>query len=391
MLRILHAADVHLGVRRYGTPVPPSGINSRILDFAGTLGRAVKEANDKADLLVLAGDTFDNRRPGPEELAALTAALSVRQTPVVIIPGNHDGMTTIGDPATHALNWMAAADLPGVYVLTGAGWHTIHATWGSLHVFALPYPHKRAFDSVLRDLPIDERPNEAARRLESAIATLAVREPGGIGIAVAHLSTLGAGLTETTSMRMGWDVAVRPETFDIFDATLLGHVHRQQQVAENAWYAGSPEYMDFGEVTQTKGFLLWEVEAGQKPVVTSIPSGARPMVRMAATCTRERIHVINPDAPDLPDVAGAIVRLDVTGTERPNPADLAALVRAVRDRGAAFVQTKVDVAGQVVRGEIRVDAEDDIIETLGRWLSTNGHPEEPALTAGKELVAALAD
>jgi DNA repair exonuclease SbcCD nuclease subunit len=190
-------------------------------------------------------------------------------------------------------------------------------------------------------------------------------------------------------MKMGWDVAIRPDVFRSVDAALLGHIHRQQQVAPNAWYAGSPEYLDFGEATQTKGFLLWDVQPGRLPVVTPMPSGARPMrVVHVGTTGGGGLAIMEP-GPRI-DIDGAIVRLDADCATRPAPADLALIVRWAREAGASHVEVHVTVAEQA-KAKISLDAEGDLVETLARWLSAKGYPEEPALSAGITLAASLGD
>ena len=41
-----------------------------------------------------------------------------------------------------------------------------------------------------------------------------------------------------------------------FDYIALGHYHNQVQIAENAWYSGSTEYLTYGEIRDTKGGLV---------------------------------------------------------------------------------------------------------------------------------------
>jgi DNA repair exonuclease SbcCD nuclease subunit len=41
-----------------------------------------------------------------------------------------------------------------------------------------------------------------------------------------------------------------------FDYIALGHYHNQVQIAENAWYSGSTEYLTYGEIRDTKGGLI---------------------------------------------------------------------------------------------------------------------------------------
>ncbi len=49
---------------------------------------------------------------------------------------------------------------------------------------------------------------------------------------------------------------------DRFDYIALGHFHGQVQVADNAWYSGSLEYCNYGEITETKGGLAVDLETG---------------------------------------------------------------------------------------------------------------------------------
>ena len=49
---------------------------------------------------------------------------------------------------------------------------------------------------------------------------------------------------------------------DRFDYIALGHYHGQVRVAENAWYSGSLEYCNYGEIDDKKGGLLVNLAAG---------------------------------------------------------------------------------------------------------------------------------
>jgi DNA repair exonuclease SbcCD nuclease subunit len=76
-VRLLHTSDVHLG------PSDP--------DAADVLARVVDLAlAESVDLVLVAGDLFDNPRV-PDETVELAAAELQRLTmPVVVLPGNHD-------------------------------------------------------------------------------------------------------------------------------------------------------------------------------------------------------------------------------------------------------------------------------------------------------------
>lgn len=389
-MRLLHCADLHLGVTRYGYPTPTG--NSRIADFAATARLVVDVAKEeRADAVLFAGDTFNSRRPGPEELAAIARVLSDLSSlgiRTVVLPGNHDGMTTIGDPTTHALLWLRHLDLPLVDVLTRPGPYTVSTRSGPFRVFALPYPHKRALDKELGDMPYEERVEETGRRLEQAILTLGLREEGMPNVFLGHLSVAGASLGSEASMRFGWDVIIRPDVLGRFDYAALGHIHKQQQVGEKAWYAGAPEYIDFGEATQEKGFLLAEVTEGYAPKVQHIPSDCRRM----RTIDAEQ----QPDGRLVASVkeswAHAIVKVTIhCQYERPSAKTVADLIRVVRAGGASFVKTDtvLDLPGGATRQPI--DAATETSEALRQWLVANGQPEEPTLTVGRDMVASLSD
>ena len=53
-----------------------------------------------------------------------------------------------------------------------------------------------------------------------------------------------------------------------YDYVALGHDHHQRRQSKGAWYAGSPERWRFDEIRHDKGFLVIDIEAGSKPVVT---------------------------------------------------------------------------------------------------------------------------
>jgi exonuclease SbcD len=384
-VRLLHTADLHLGLTRYGTSTGAG--NTRVLDFRATLDRLVNEAiSHGAAVVVLAGDTFNSRRESPEDRAAFTRAirrLTEAGITVIIVPGNHDGMTTVGDEGSHALRYLAELALPGVHVMTRPEIIDVQTGAGPLSLTALPYPHKRAFDEPLRHLDPDERVLEAGRRLERAIATLAESLSGDAPrLFVGHLTVGGSTAGSEVSMKFTWDVAIRGDVLAPWDYGALGHIHRRQPIpGTNAHYAGSPEYIDFAEVNDPKGFLLVDVIRGRKPTVQHITSGARPMQVVTLHDVEQALRAEQVILP------GAIVKLIVDTGGRPKPSALNALVARARGQGASFV--KLDVVRPAAAPEQRLPVEGlDVLEATRAYLVAKGHPEEPAMTAARQLVAA---
>ena len=89
MIRILHAADLHLDSPF--ASMRPDQAAARRQEQRELLFELVRRCNAlDCDLLLLAGDLFDSERVFPETLTALRRALSGCRAPVFIAPGNHD-------------------------------------------------------------------------------------------------------------------------------------------------------------------------------------------------------------------------------------------------------------------------------------------------------------
>jgi DNA repair exonuclease SbcCD nuclease subunit len=80
---IAHSSDLHVD----------EGFTARVYDGDGTagLGRVLATARAaRADVLLLAGDTFDNNRVGAATLDRVAGMLADAEMAVVVLPGNHD-------------------------------------------------------------------------------------------------------------------------------------------------------------------------------------------------------------------------------------------------------------------------------------------------------------
>lgn len=91
-LRVLHTADVHLGSDAYGRPEDRATHAERERQlFVRIVDRALA---DQVDLLLIAGDLFDHNRVSDDTVRFVQAELDRLRQPVVILPGNHDCLTT---------------------------------------------------------------------------------------------------------------------------------------------------------------------------------------------------------------------------------------------------------------------------------------------------------
>jgi len=92
-LRLLHIADIHLGIKALGFSDRADDLRRRLQSaFTNSLQIAAERA---CDLVLIAGDLFDSNRVGRRTLSAAISALrdllaAADQTHICLIPGNHD-------------------------------------------------------------------------------------------------------------------------------------------------------------------------------------------------------------------------------------------------------------------------------------------------------------
>jgi len=92
-MKILHVADTHLGYSAY-RKATDDGINRREMDVYNAFEQFVDYAVDiKPDIIIHAGDLFDNVRPNNRAISFAVDQLnrlSKKQIPTVLIAGNHE-------------------------------------------------------------------------------------------------------------------------------------------------------------------------------------------------------------------------------------------------------------------------------------------------------------
>ena len=391
-MRALHVADTHLGRTTHSTP----GTTSRSDDLGATLLRFADVAvEEKVDLALLPGDLFHGRRPVPKDLLYLTEALAkLRKAKILALlsGGNHDGTDTVGDERTHALAWLNALAPDGVRMFTNAKATTLRLDNGqAFNIVATPYPHKRAFDALMPEMDPDERVEWISRAYEKSVDTMIDSVQAGMPdlptIFMGHVSVVGATLGSEVSMRFGWDVTVGSGVFDKVDYAALGHIHRQQQISEKCWYSGSPEFLDFGEAGQTKGFLLVDIQKGKNPKVEVIDSSPRPMATVSLTETDSGWQY-SPEA----IAPGAIIKLDISPLVSVSPGDVLRFVREVRVMGASYVSHRVILPERVAIARAQMSAEVEVEQALRSWLEAAGYSDvemSTVLRAGMDLVNEL--
>ena len=298
-MRLLHFADLHLGVENYGRLDPSTGLHSRLADFARSLEFVVDEAiREKVDLVVFAGDAYRNCNPNPtwqRELASQLRRFQQEEVPIAIIVGNHDSPAAFGRATS--VDIFDALGLKDTYVFRQPGLVRINTKSGPLQLAGLPWPtrHYLRADDRFRNLSPERMKHKIAQICTAQIAEFSGQiDPAVPAVLAAHVTVAEASYSGTErSAMIGDDPVLTAAAFadSAFDYVALGHIHRHQNLNLLATppvvYSGSLERFDFGEAAEPKGFCL--VELGVNGAGTSfrfVPTPARAFVTIEADATQ---------------------------------------------------------------------------------------------------------
>ncbi len=324
-IRVLHFADVHIGVENYGRTDPNTGVSSRVVDFLHRMDEMVDyaRAND-ADLAIFAGDAFKNALPNPtyqREFAWRVRDLA-QGMPVVLLVGNHDVQPS--EKKASSIEIYSTLDVPNVWVLDTWDVFDINTKRGRVVIGAAPYPVRARLltDERTHNKSVREIDELLLREMITRLQNMAREADRLAGVDVprlltGHFTVTGATLGSERSIMLGRDVQVplAELTDDRWDYVALGHVHKHQNLTHGRTgvppvvYSGSIERVDFGEALEDKGFCWVELARGAT-TWRFVPVAARPMVTIQLDCRQDKTPTQTLEAHIRQlDVKGAIVRL----------------------------------------------------------------------------------
>ena len=276
-MRILHFADLHIGVENYGRTDPATGLSTRLLDFLSALDELVEYAlSQEIDLVLLAGDAYKGRDPSQtqqRELAKRLASLSAAGIPVFLLVGNHDLPHAVGRAT--AIEIFHTLQVPNLYVGDQVQTYMVPTREGPLQIVALPWPRRSRLLSreESQGLTLEQVTSEIERRYTEYIQHLVeALDPTVPAVMAGHLAINGAEAGTEQSMMLGNDHVLFPSAVRKrqLEYVALGHIHKHQVFRGDPLvvYSGSLQRVDFSEEKDTKGFCVIELD-------TSAPQGAR--------------------------------------------------------------------------------------------------------------------
>ena len=270
-IRVVHFADIHIGMENYGRLDPNTGTSSRVTDFLNRLDEVIDYAiNHDADLAIFAGDAFKTRDPDPTQQREFARRIKrlADAMPTLLVVGNHDMPGMISKASS--VDIFRALDVPGVIVGHRPDHRVVQTKRGKVFLAWIPYPMRN------RLLSKEEHQGKTIEELEVALRGMVSDILRNLTSEAAlhdmprllssHFTVDKAHYGSERSVMLGRDVAVLTSTLadPIWDYIALGHIHRHQNLNENndppVVYSGSLERIDFGEEGEEKGFCWIELK-----------------------------------------------------------------------------------------------------------------------------------
>jgi exonuclease SbcD len=329
MIRLLHFADLHLGVENYSRIDPATGLSTCFGDFLAALDEVVEFAlENEVDLVLFCGDAYKSRDPSQthqREFAKRIKRLATKGIPVFLLVGNHDLPNAIGRAT--AVEIFDTLVIENVIVANQPDIYPIKTKNGPIQIAALPWLRRSTLLSreETRHLTLEEINHRLEATLTEILkANIKKIDPSLPAILSAHVSLANATTGSEKAMLLGRD-PVLPQSIvasPAFDYIALGHIHKTQTLSYDPplVYSGSLQRIDFSDEEDTKGFYVVEIEPkrnrGERLTFDFHPLKARRFLTIKVNVPS---HNTNPTSTILQaiarreqEVGEAIVRVQVT-------------------------------------------------------------------------------
>ena len=281
-MKFLHTSDWHLGRALYG--------RKRYDEYEAFLNwQAALIESEDIDVLLVAGDVFDNSTPSnhAQELyyRFLCRVAAAPNRHVVVTAGNHDSPSFLNAPRellkflnVHVVG--CASEFPENEVIVIAG----SDDEPRLIVCAIPYLRDRDIRTAEAGESIEDKDRKIMEGIRAHYRMVydaaeekrsLLKKPVPI-VAMGHLYTEGGRTVDGDGVRELYIGSLLHVGMDVFpeciDYLALGHLHIPQTVGGSDFirYSGSPLPIGFGEAAQEKSVVLVEF-SDEPPKVANIP------------------------------------------------------------------------------------------------------------------------
>ena len=281
-MKLLHTSDWHLGRALYG--------RKRYEEYEAFLDwlAACIESED-IDVLLVAGDVFDNSTPSnyAQELyyRFLCRVAASPRRHIVVTAGNHDSPSFLNAPREllkflniHVVGCASASPEEEVIVIDGPDHEPL------LIVCAIPYLRDRDIRTAEAGESLEDKERKIIDGIRAHYRGVYEAAEGKRSelkktvpiVAMGHLYTAGGQTVDGDGVRELYIGSLLKVGRDVFpesiDYLALGHLHIPQTVGGSDFirYSGSPLPIGFGEAAQEKSVVLVEF-SDEEPKVANIP------------------------------------------------------------------------------------------------------------------------
>ncbi|RPJ14115.1 MAG: exonuclease subunit SbcD, partial [Desulfobacteraceae bacterium] len=281
-MKIIHTSDWHIGRALYG--------RKRYEEFEAFLNwLAALMEKENIDVLLVAGDVFDNSTPSnrAQELyyRFLCRVATAPNRHIVITAGNHDSPSFLNAPREllkflniHVVGFVSNSPDEEVIMLAGPN------NKAQLIVCAIPYLRDRDIRTAEAGESFEDKERKIIEGIRSHYRMVyeaaeekraMLKKPVPI-VAMGHLFTAGGQTVDDGGERDLYIGSLAHVGQDVFpegiDYLALGHLHIPQKVgcSDSIRYSGSPLPIGFGESGHEKSVVLVEF-SGNESQVTKVP------------------------------------------------------------------------------------------------------------------------
>jgi len=256
-VKILHTGDWHIGKLVHGVHMTEDQryILKQLINLI---------AEEKPDVLLIAGDLYDRSVPPVEAVDLLDETLSAivleHNTKVIVIAGNHDSPDRVGfagkllrDNGLYISGKLTKPVQPII----------LEDAFGPVHFYAIPFTEP----VIVKEL----YGNDAIKSHDTAIEAIINNINEGLDagtrtVCIAHAFVMGSEALETSEserpLAIGGSEYAGVEHFSRFNYVALGHLHGPQRVKnKHIRYSGSLLKYSFSEATQKKSVALITMDA----------------------------------------------------------------------------------------------------------------------------------
>lgn len=217
MLKLLHTADIHLGAPFRNLGDKGKDIRRALRETFSSLLQLA--ADERADLVLIAGDLFDSNDVSSDLVDFVTSEFRKARIPVCILPGTHDCLVKNS-------------------IYRDARFQGIP----NMHIFTDEKASSKVYPEL--DLTVHARANLSNQSRVSPLEGIRPNPATRFNVVMAH----GSIRIESKSAPDDYPVALEEINASGMNYVALGHWHTPQDFSRGnttAWYCGTPENLGF--------------------------------------------------------------------------------------------------------------------------------------------------